>query len=183
MLVDEQKIKSDLDEIQLSLEEKLSEIRAGRPNVKMFDRIFVEYYGVSTQLSHVGRPVFNGNLGITFTVFDKSITKQVEESLQKADLGASINISDAGVININFPALTTDVREERKKEIGEILENHRVRVRNNVRRKYMDELEALEKVSEDEVDRSKEKLEKIISDGIEGLNITAEEKKREFDSI
>lgn len=183
MLIDETKIKSDLEEIALSLDDKLNEIRAGRPSIKIFDRITVEYYGAVTPLAHVGRPVINGNLGITFTVFDKSITKSVEESLRNANLGATINVTESGVININFPPLTSEVREERKREVGEILEAHRVRVRNNVRRKFMDQLDSLEKVSEDEVDRSKEKLEKLISEGIENLNNMGEEKKKEFDSI
>ena len=93
-------------------EENLSEIRAGRANPAILNKLTVEYYGVPTPINQVaGISVPEARL-IVIQPWDNSLLKEIEKAINTSDIGINPN-NDGKVIRLNFPELT----EERRKDI------------------------------------------------------------------
>ncbi len=182
MLVDEALIRKDLTGIEKKFLADSSSIRTGRPSLQIFENIFVDYYGARTAISYMGSPTIVG-MSVTMKVFDKSATTLVVDALKMADIGATVNQSDPTTININFIPMTGEIRNQKVKELYDMLEDARIQVRQNVRRKYMEEISSLEKVSEDEQKRSELRVQELVDEAIEKLEKIAEDKEIEIKSV
>ena len=103
-------VKERMDKTISVFEENLSEIRAGRANPAILNKIRVNYYGVPTPISQVaGISVPEARL-IVIQPWDMSILKEIEKEILKSDIGINPN-NDGKVIRLNFPELN----EERRK--------------------------------------------------------------------
>ena len=92
--------------------ENLSEIRAGRANPAILNKIMVDYYGVPTPINQVaGISVPEARL-IVIQPWDLNLLKEIEKEILKADIGINPN-NDGKVIRLAFPELN----EERRKEL------------------------------------------------------------------
>ena len=108
----EEKMKKTL----ASLDNQLAEIRAGRANPKILDRIMVSYYGVPTPINQVANIMVPEARMITIQPWDASLLKEIEKEIQKADLGINPT-NDGKNIRLVFPELT----EERRKSLVKLL--------------------------------------------------------------
>ena len=91
------------------LRENLAEIRAGRANPAILNKIKVDYYGVPTPINQVaGISVPEARL-IVIQPWDASILKEIEKEILKSDIGINPN-NDGKVIRLAFPEL----KEEKK---------------------------------------------------------------------
>lgn len=144
------------------LEEEFSEVRAGRANPTILNKISVEYYGTLTPINQVaGISVPEAKL-IVIQPWDQSIVKIIEKAIIEANLGINPQ-SDGKVIRLAFPDLTEERRKELVKEIKEIAEETKVRIRN-VRREANDFFKKEEKdknISEDDLKRSEDEIQKL----------------------
>lgn len=144
------------------LEEEFSEVRAGRANPTILNKISVEYYGTLTPINQVaGISVPEAKL-IVIQPWDQSIVKIIEKAIIEANLGINPQ-SDGKVIRLAFPDLTEERRKELAKEIKEIAEETKVRIRN-VRREANDFFKKEEKdknISEDDLKRSEDEIQKL----------------------
>ena len=144
------------------LEEEFSEVRAGRANPTILNKISVEYYGTLTPINQVaGISVPEAKL-IVIQPWDQSIVKAIEKAIIEANLGINPQ-SDGKVIRLSFPDLTEERRKELAKEIKEIAEETKVRIRN-VRREANDFFKKEEKdknISEDDLKRSEDEIQKL----------------------
>jgi ribosome recycling factor len=152
-----------------ALEEDLAGIRTGRANPALIDKMQVEYYGVLTPLQQLA------SIGVPATV------KNIERAILASDLGLTPN-SDGKSIRLNLPPLT----EERRRELVRIVKNRveeaRVAVRN-VRRdsiKDLREFESEKMISEDELKRGEDELQKITDDFITDMNVIGDRKEVEI---
>ena len=92
-------------------EENLAEVRAGRANPSILNKIKVDYYGVPTPINQVaGISVPEARL-IVIQPWDLGILKEIEKEILKSDIGINPN-NDGKVIRLNFPELN----EERRKD-------------------------------------------------------------------
>jgi ribosome recycling factor len=92
--------------------------------------------------------------------FDKSTVSDIERAIQQADLGLNPN-SDGSVIRIAFPPLTEERRKDLIKVVRNMAEEGRVSVRN-VRRHSKSEMEELHgEISDDDIRRGEEELQKL----------------------
>ena len=92
------------------LQENLAEVRAGRANPAILNKIMVNYYGVETPINQVaGISVPEARL-IVIQPWDASLLKEIEKEILKAEIGINPN-NDGKVIRFAFPELT----EERRK--------------------------------------------------------------------
>jgi len=176
MLVDESTIVSDLKKEEERFKKEISGLRTGKPSLQVFESIFVDYYGAPTAVSYMGSPTQNG-LSRTWKIFDRNMTQSVLDAIVAAQLGASVNQSDPVTINVNFVPMTQEVRMQQVKELNALLEDARVKVRQNVRRKYMEEISSMDKVSEDDQKRSEEKVQELVDKSIANLEEIAKVKE------
>ncbi|MGX7058837.1 ribosome recycling factor [Vagococcus humatus] len=164
-----------------SLQRDLGQIRAGRANASLLDRIQVEYYGVPTPLNQISQISIPEARVLMITPFDKTSLGDIEKSILASDLGISPT-NDGSVIRLIIPQLTEDRRKELAKQVGKHAEGAKVAVRN-IRRDAMDELKAAEKkkdISEDELRTLEQDVQKITDASTKEIDKIAATKEEEL---
>ncbi len=165
-------------------EENLSEIRAGRANPAILNKIKVDYYGVPTPINQVaGISVPEARL-IVIQPWDTGILKEIEREILKADIGINPN-NDGKVIRLNFPELNEERRKELVKEVKKIAEEARIAVRS-IRRDSIDSYRKMQKdseITEDELKQAEEDIQKITDKNIALIDNILENKEKEIMSI
>lgn len=167
-----------------SLKEELKTIRAGRANPSLLDGIKIDYYGQPTPLNQIaGISVPEPRL-LTIQPWDKSTLPEIEKQILASNLGITPS-NDGTVIRLPFPQLTEERRKELAKVVKKYGENSKVSVRN-IRRDAQDEMKKLEKqkeITEDELHRSQDDIQKITDKYIEQIEKICKEKDAELMEI
>ena len=165
-------------------EENLSEIRAGRANPAILNKITVNYYGVPTPINQVaGISVPEARL-ILIQPWDTSILKEIEKEILKSDIGINPN-NDGKVIRLAFPELNEERRKEIVKDIKKMGEEAKVALRS-IRRDAIDEAKAMQKnseITEDDLKNEEEAIQKLTDKKIEEIDKILEAKEKEVMSI
>lgn len=164
-----------------SLEEDLSSIRTGRANPSLVERITVDYYGMPTPLQQLASISVPEARTLLIKPFDAGSTKAIERAIQSSDLGLNPN-NDGKSIRLNLPPLTEERRRELVKVVHHRVEEARVAVRN-IRRDTIKDLREFEEekiISEDELKRAEEELQKTTDRYIEELNALGVRKEKEI---
>lgn len=164
--------------------ENLAEIRAGRANPAILNKIKVNYYGVPTPINQVaGISVPEARL-IVIQPWEASLLKEIEKEIMKAEIGINPN-NDGKVIRLNFPELNEERRKEIVKDVKKLSEEAKVSVRA-VRRDGMDEAKSLQKdakMTEDELRNSENEIQKLTDKYIDEIDKMTDEKEKEVMSI
>ncbi len=166
------------------LEENLSELRAGRANPAILNKIMVNYYGVPTPINQVaGISVPEARL-IVIQPWDASILKEIEKEILKAEIGINPN-NDGKVIRLVFPELTEERRKELAKDIKKMGEESKVSIRS-IRREAMDIVKAEQKeatITEDELKSIEEKIQKLTDNKVDKIDKDIENKEKEIMNV
>jgi ribosome recycling factor len=162
-----------------NLQQELQTIRTGRANPALLDRVEVDYYGTPTALKGLANISTPDGRSLLIQPYDKSGLKDIEQAIHKSGLGLTPN-SDGSVIRISIPTLTEDRRKELVKVVKKYGEECRVAVRN-VRRDSADHIKKQkgEGVSEDEIKRREESLQKVTDKNIKEIDKLIHEKETE----
>ena len=178
------KLEERMNKTLSVLEENFSEIRAGRANPAILNKITVEYYGVPTPINQVaGISVPEARL-IVIQPWDVSVLKEIERAILASDIGLNPN-NDGKVIRLSFPELTEERRKELVKDIKKIAEESKVAIRA-IRRDVIDEAKAMEKESlmtEDELKKAEDQIQKLTDKKITEIDVITEKKEKEIMSI
>lgn len=164
-----------------ALEDELAGIRTGRASPALVERMAVEYYGAPTPLVQLATTSIPEPRSIVIRPFDPSSLKAIERAILASDLGLTPN-SDGKVIRLNLPPLTEERRRDLVKLVHARAEDSRVAVRN-IRRdviKDMREYEEEKLISEDDLKKGEEELQKITDKNIEEVNAIAARKEKEI---
>ena len=162
------------------LKKELASIRTGRANPLILDKVVVDYYGAPTPLRQMSQVTVQDGTTLVISPFDKSIIKDIEKALIKAELGITPN-SDGSVLRLCFPPLTQDRRKELSKDVKKIGEETKVAIRN-IRRDMTDDLKKLEKsenLSEDAVKDDQDKIQKLTDRYTKNIEDIVLEKEKE----
>jgi len=163
------------------LEDDLKHIRTGRATPALVDGIEVEYYGMPTNLNQLATVSVPEPRQILIRPFDASTLKEIIKAIHKSDLGIT-PANDGKVIRLILPPLNEERRRELVKQVHHRVEDGKVSVRN-VRRDCMKDLREYEKeklISEDDLKRGEEKLQKITDKYVEELIIVGDAKEKEI---
>ena len=179
---------SDLNNIEEKMkksvsifEENLSEVRAGRANPAILNKITISYYGVQTPINQVAAISVPEARLIVIQPWDISCLKDIEKAILTADIGINPN-NDGKVIRLNFPELTEERRKELAKDIRKMAEDARVSVRG-VRRDGMDKVKEASKnseITEDERKDQEEEIQKLTDKYIAEIDKMTENKENEI---
>lgn len=166
------------------LQENFSEVRAGRANPAILNKIRVDYYGTPTPINQVaGISVPEARL-IVIQPWDISLLKEIEKEILKAEIGINPN-NDGKVIRLAFPELNEERRKELVKEVKKMAEDSKVSIRS-IRREAMDEAKKLQKdnlMTEDELKSSEDQIQKLTDKKIAEIDKILEEKEKEIMSV
>ena len=165
-------------------EENLSEVRAGRANPAILNKITIEYYGVATPINQVAGISVPEARTIVIQPWDASALKEIEKAILASDIGLNPN-NDGKVIRLNFPELTEERCKELVKDIRKMAEEARVSVRS-IRRDGMEDVKAKQKngdITEDDKAREEENIQKLTDKYIANIDKALENKENEIMSI
>jgi ribosome recycling factor len=163
-----------------AMKHDLMKVRTGRASLSLLDDIHVEAYGSRMPLNQVATLTIPESRMIVLQPWDPQLLGPTEKAILKSDLGLT-PISDGKVIRINIPQLTEERRKELVKQVKKVAEEYRVVVRN-LRREANDTLKKGKKdkdISEDEMFRQQDDIQKQTDKYIEEIDKIAAEKEKE----
>jgi len=164
-----------------SLENDLAVIRTGRATPALVEKLSVIYYDTPTPLMQLASISVPEPRSLLIKPFDASSLKDVERAILASDLGLTPN-NDGKAIHLNLPPLNEERRIELVKVVNSRLEEARVAVRN-VRRDTQNDMRDFEKeklISEDELKRGEDDLQKLTDRFVEDINKHGQEKEKEI---
>lgn len=164
-----------------SLEEDLTGIRTGRASPALVERLQVEYYGTPVPLVQLASISVPEPRALLIRPFDATSLKAIERGILASDLGLTPN-NDGKVIRLNLPPLTEERRRDLVKVVHGRLEDSRVAIRN-IRRDLIKDLREFEKeklISEDDLKKAEEELQKLTDRFIEQIDSIGFHKEREI---
>jgi ribosome recycling factor len=162
------------------LKKEFGSIRSGRANPMILDKVMVDYYGTPTPLRQMSQVTVQDGTTLVITPYDKSIIKEIEKAIIKAEIGIAPN-SDGLVLRLAFPPLTEERRREISKDVKKFGEESKVAIRN-IRRDMTDELKKLEKsenLPEDVVKDNQYEIQKLTDKYTGLIDSTVAEKEKE----
>ena len=167
-----------------ALENDLATIRTGRASPALIERLPVDYYGTPTPLQQLAAISAPEPRLLMVKPFDPASLKNIERAILASELGLTPH-NDGKLIRLNIPPLTEERRRELVKLVHQRLEEARVAVRN-VRRMAHEDLRDFEKekmISEDELKRGENDLQKLTDKYIEKIDAIGARKETEIREI
>lgn len=186
--MENEQIEEIFMELEIGLEKQiehfkaeLNNVRAGRANPHILDKIAVDYYGTKTPLNHISNISVQDARVLVISPWDNSLVKAIVKEIMASDIG--ITPSDDGrVIRLTFPQLTEERRRELVKTTRKTLEDNKV-VCRNIRRDAMEELKKLKKdseITEDELAGYEKDIQKKLDNAILTLDKLMSDKETEI---
>lgn len=176
--------KDKMEKAITQLKKEFGAVRTGRANPLILEKVTVDYYGAPTPLRQMAQVTVQDGTTLVIAPFDKSILKEIEKAVIKADLGITPN-SDGVVVRLPFPPLTTDKRKEIAKDVKKLGEEAKIVIRN-IRRDMTDDVKKAEKaenLSEDIVKDKQNDIQKLTDKYTKIVEDLCAEKEKEVMTI
>ncbi len=177
-------IEEKMDKTISVLEENFAEVRAGRANPAILNKITVDYYGTPTPINQVaGISVPEARL-IVIQPWDLNLLKEIEKEILKAEIGINPN-NDGKVIRLAFPELNEERRKEIVKDIKKMAEDSKVSIRS-IRRDAMDEAKKMKndnEMTEDELKQAEDQIQKLTDKKVQEIDNLLSNKEKDIMSI
>ncbi len=161
--------------------EELQGVRSNRPNPQLVENVAVLAYGQNLTVKEVGSLSIVPPRTIEINVWDKTIVPTVAKAIEDAKSALSVS-NDGSTIRVTLPALTDERRAEFSKLAKKIAETARIQIRGQ-RDDIMKKVKAAQDakmVSEDQVFKGKERLQKVVDDANQKIESALEAKLKEI---
>ena len=162
----------------------LTQVRAGRANPHVLDKIKVDYYGTPSPIAQVGNIAVQDGQCLVISPWDKSLLKEIEKAIQVSDIGINPT-NDGTVIRLVFPVLTEERRKDIVKQVKKMSEDAKVAVRN-IPRDYLDIFKKMNKnkeMTDDEYSSYEQTIEKTVTRTMEAVEKATAEKEKELMTV
>ena len=176
--------KRKMEKVLEVMARDLSRVRTGRASVALLEGIKVECYGTSMPLSQVASLAAPESRLLTVQPWDPTVLGDIEKAILKSDLGLN-PVNDGKSIRLPIPALTTERRKELVKVVKKMGEEAKVSLRN-IRREANEDIKEMKKekiLTEDDVHRGQEEVQKITDEFIKKVDVQAAGKEKEIMSF
>ena len=160
---------------------EMANVRAGRANPQILNKVTVNYYGTPTPLNQMANISVPDARTLAISVWDQSAVKDVIKGIMASDIGITPN-DDGKIIRLAFPQLTEERRRDLVKNIKKTNEESKVAIRNE-RRDLMEALKKIQKdgaISEDELKASEKDVQKLLDKYIAALDGALATKENEI---
>ena len=173
-----------MEKVIINLQDNFQEIRAGRANPAILNKVQVEYYGTPTPINQVASVSVPEARQIVIQPWDKSLLSQIEKAIEVADIGIH-PMNDGQLIRLIFPELTEERRKDIVKDIKKMAEEAKIAIRN-IRRDEMEEAKNSlknNKISEDEERSLEDKIQKATDLNVSKIDEIVSKKETEIMSV
>ena len=164
-----------------ALKKEFMKIRTGRASTALLDGIKVECYETQMPLDQVASLSIPESRLITIKPWDQTIIGDIEKSILKSELGLT-PMNDGKMIRIPIPPLTEERRKDLAKLAKKMAEEGKIAVRNHRREanELFKELKNEKEISEDEMYKYQEEVQKITDESIAKVDQITSEKEKEI---
>jgi ribosome recycling factor len=176
----EERMQKSID----AFKKEITTIRTGRATPALLDRIQVEAYGSPTPINQLANVSVPDSRTLLVQPWDKSLLGAVEKALLKSDIGIH-PVNDGNCIRLSVPSLNEERRRELTKVVKKKSEEGKISLRN-IRRDIIEDLKKMEKagtLTEDEMRRTQEKVQKITDKYIKDFDDISSHKEKEIMEI
>lgn len=163
-----------------NMEKRFINIRAGRANPAILDKVMVSYYGSDTPLKQLATISIPEARQLMIKPFDRSCLSAIEKGIYEADIGLTPN-NNGEVIILNIPALTEETRREYVKQAKAIAEDAKIALRN-IRQDANNDIKKSE-VPEDDKEAGQEDVQELINKYNKIVDEKFKEKETELMSV
>lgn len=159
-------------------------LRTGRASTALVEGIKVEYYGTLTPMNQVANISAPDARTLEIKPWDSQTLSDIERAIQKSDLGLTPN-NDGKLIRISIPPLTEERRKEMTKVVKQYAEAGRVALRaiRQDANKSADGFKKEKTLSEDDVRKLVDRVQKTTDHFAQEINQLAEHKEKEIMEI
>lgn len=179
-----EKAKSKMEKSINVLLTEFSEIRAGRANPNVLDRVKVDYYGAPTPVNQMAAVSVAEARVLVIQPWDKSTLSSIEKAIQASDIGINPQ-NDGSVLRMTFPQLTEEDRKKLVKEIKKSGEDTKVAIRS-IRRDAMEKYKTMKKngeITEDDLKDCEDQIQKLTDKFVKEVDVNVADKEKEILSI
>ncbi len=155
-----------------NMEKRFANVRAGRANPSILDKVVVNYYGVDTPLKSLANISIPEARQLMIKPYDKSVLALIEKGIYEANIGLTPN-NNGEVIILNIPVLTEDTRREYVKQVKTMCEECKIALRN-IRQDTNNDIKKAELTDDD-----KKSYEDDVQELINKYNKIVDEKTKE----
>lgn len=163
-----------------SMESRFLNIRAGRANPRILDKVEVEYYGAPTPLIQLATISVPEARKIVIKPFDRNSIGNIEKAIFEADLGLTPN-NNGETVMLVIPELTEERRREYVKEAKTVAEECKIALRN-IRQDSNNNIKKLE-IPEDDQKIAQEDVQELINKYNKITDEKLKEKETELMSV
>ena len=167
-----------------SYESQLADIRAGRANPALLDKIEVDYYGAPTKLNQMAEIKVTDARTLVITPWEANMVKEIEKAILASDVGITPT-NDGKCIRLVFPALTEERRKELTKKTAKHGEDCKVAIRN-VRRDANDAAKKAQKageITEDDLKTAEKNIQDLTDKLVKEVDAVIARKDKEIMEI
>jgi ribosome recycling factor len=166
--------KTELKKIEEWLSKEYSQVHTGRATPMVLDSISIESYGQRMPIKNIASVTVEDPKTLRVAPWDKNQIKEIENAVMLANLGLSV-VSDSDGVRVIFPMLTTENRTKLAKILKEKLEDGRI----SVRKERQSQIDGLPDMSEDELKRAKDDIQKCVDEANANLEAIFAKKETE----
>lgn len=175
MAYNTQNFKIELKKVEEWLSKEYSGVHSGRATPMILDNINVESYGSYMPIKNVASVIIEDPKTLRIAPWDKNQIKGIESAINAANLGLSV-VSDSDGVRAIFPMLTTENRTKLVKVLKEKLEDARI----SVRQERQGEIDKTGGLSEDDIKRAKDDIQKCVDEANNNLEAIFAKKEIEI---
>ena len=164
-----------------ALEKEFKKMRTGRASTSILDGIKVECYGTQMPLNQIASISSPESRLLTIQPWDQSVIGDIEKSILKSGLGLT-PMNDGKLVRISIPPLTEERRKDLAKMAKKMAEESKIGIRNHRRdaNEIFKQLKNDSTISEDEMHKQQDTVQKITDEFIEKIDEMKKEKEKEI---
>ena len=164
-----------------TLSREFKRMRTGRASTSILEGIKVDCYGSQMRLNQMASISSPESRLLVIQPWDQSVMGDIEKSILKSGLGLT-PMNDGKLIRLSIPPLTEERRKELAKLAKKMAEESKIVIRNHRRdaNEMLKDLKKESEISEDEMYKYQDKVQKITDEFIENIDNIAKEKENEI---
>jgi len=156
-------IIKELEGILKAFQERLMRVHTGQVNPALIEDIKLTYQGFEMRLKELGSIRLEGPRTLVVEPWDKESIGDIERALVAPTVGLNPQIKGSSIY-LNFPSITQEIRERLIKELKEMKEETRIKIRH-IRDNWWEQIQNAQHqgdVREDEKFKFKDELQKLV---------------------
>lgn len=144
---------------------EIKSIRSNRPSVELIENIKVNAYNDALTIKQLGALSVQPPRTIQINVWDRNVINPIVGAINDSKMGFSVAVEGNNIF-VNLPELTSERKAEFIKLAKKTAEDYKIQVRNKRDEtiKKIKKLEQEQKINEDDIFKTKEKIQKIVDD-------------------